>query len=195
MASPDHKAGLAVVVPNSDNRSQARGKVKQNIFSTPRKSTCPSASMSTGRQAHGSPTAPRISNRPASVQQPNGSPPIKPSNRFLPGQVSNGASPKQPNGVGYQQSNIVAPCQLIGAVSQPLKGGVPARPRLLGVDEALKYSPFSSIVPFSSGWPYTNFGNCQALILQISYLLHMPNFKAHNHSFQRYRSSVRQDNL
>ena len=36
----------------------------------------------------------------------------------------------------------------------PAPTGQPRQPRLLTVDEALQFSPFSSIVPFSSGISY-----------------------------------------
>ncbi|KAL2039924.1 hypothetical protein N7G274_007327 [Stereocaulon virgatum] len=146
MASPDHKAGLAAVVP-ATNQSPPHGKMRQHSFSSPRKPVFQSNGSISGH----------------SSQQPNGMPPpSSPRHRdgiSLPRQPTGTATPKQMNGVpchrrlnepGFWQSN----------------GAVPARFRLLGVDEALKYSPFSSIVPFGSDIipiPNVNLPNSQPL--------------------------------
>jgi len=150
MSSPNHKAGLAVVV-GSDNRSQPRGKVKQNAFSSPRKSASQPMNTSFGRQSQRTPTTPQFSNGHSSPQQPNGIPPLNPTNGFVSRRPSNGVGLQQSNGTKHQPSNGVVPGQSKGEVNHHLKGVVPARPKLLSVEEALKYSPFSSIVPFSSG--------------------------------------------
>lgn len=131
MASPNHKAGLAVVVP-ATNQSPNRGKMRQHSFSSPRKPISQSngsISSHSSQQSNGMPP-------PPFPRHTNGTP--------LPRQPNGTATPKQTNGVPFQR-------RLNGPGFQQSNGAVPARPRLLGVDEALKYSPFSSIVPFGSG--------------------------------------------
>ena len=121
MASPDHKAGLAVVVPISDNRSPTQRKFKQHALNVPRNRF----SQSNGN------TPPRPTNMGTTPRQPTTLPPAR-----------------QPNGApSRQQSTGVASLQ-------PSNGKFPTQSRLLSVDEALQFSPFSSIVPFSPGEGY-----------------------------------------
>ncbi len=147
MASPNHKAGLAVVVPASDHRSQPRGKVKQNAFNSPRKILTQSNKTIPTRSPNGTPSVPTHCTGFAS--QPNRTSPMKEPIAISPlrVQISNVADRPHANGMTLQQPN--------GLVSHELKKVVPARRRLLEVDEALQYSPFSSIVPFSSGTSYS----------------------------------------
>lgn len=115
MASPNHKAGLAVVVPTSDNRSPTQRKSKQHALNVPR-------------------------NR---LSQSNGNPP--------PQLMNVGITPRQPNAVPHARQPNGAPFrrQCTGvAPFHPSNGTLPTQPRLLSVDEALQFSPFSSIVPF-----------------------------------------------
>lgn len=124
MASPDHKAGLAFVVPTSatENRSPIRVKVKQHAYTSPKKGS----------------------------SQFNGHLSSRPSNSFLvPGHSNGSNTQRQPNGISPVLQPIRAKPN--GNGHQPANGNLPASSRLLGVDEALQYSPFSSIVPFSSG--------------------------------------------
>ena len=118
MASPDHKAGLAVVIPTSDSRSPAQRKSKQNALNVPRNKLS---------QLNG--------NTPARLMNAN----ITPRQPFP-------ASPaRQSNGTPFgRQSTGVAPFQ-------PPNRTLTTQPRLLNVDEALQFSPFSSIVPFGPG--------------------------------------------
>ena len=109
MASPDHKTGLAVVVPTSDIRSPTQRKIKQHALNVPRNRLS---------QVNGN-TLPR---------QPVAIPP-----------------PRQSNGAPF-------PRQSTGVASyQPVNGSLPMKPRLLNVDQALQFSPFSSIVPSGPG--------------------------------------------
>ena len=143
MASPDHAAGLAVVVPPSDNRSQPRGKVKQNAFSSPRKPSSQSGTTFPPRIPNGTPPAPRHVNGMASQSLPKAVP---------PGQLLNGATLQQTNGRNHSQPNETSQTQPKASVNHTsTNGATPGPRRLLGVDEALQFSPFSSIVPFSSG--------------------------------------------
>ena len=118
MASPNHKAGLAVVVPTSDNRSPTQRKSKQHALNVPR-------------------------NR---LSQLNGTTPPRLINVSIPSQQSNAVSPpREPNGAPFRhQSTGQAPFH-------PSNRIFPSQPRLLSVDEALQFSPFSSVVPFSPG--------------------------------------------
>ena len=129
MASPNHKAGLAVVVPATNNQSPTQGKVKQHSFSSPRKPTFHLNGLTSSQGSNGMPPPPfpRYTNGTTSPRQSNGT-----------------APPRQMNGVPFQRRPS-------GPGPQQSTGANPARSRLLGVDEALKYSPFSSIVPFGSG--------------------------------------------
>ena len=129
MASPNHKAGLAVVVPDTNNQSPIRGKVKQHSFSSPRKPAFYLNGLTSSQESSGMPLPPflRYTNGTTSPRQSNGTAP--------PRQMNGVPFQRRPSGPGPQQSN----------------GAIPARSRLLGVDDALKYSPFSSIVPFGSG--------------------------------------------
>lgn len=115
MASPNHKVGLAVVVPTSDNRSPTQRKTKQHALNVPR---------SRLSQLNGH-TPLQLINGGITSRQPNALPPAR-----------------QPNGAPCpRQSNGVAPLQ-------PSNGSFSIQPKLLSVDEALQFSPFSSIVPF-----------------------------------------------
>ena len=171
MASPDHKAGLSVVIPNSDERNPARRKVKRNVFSSPRKAFTHSKNMNSHRQSHSSPTEHRhlntvpypSSNPSSSVQQANGNTPMNMSVKHGLNQASPGQSFRNPNRPDHQTPNHIAAPQSNRAVNSPLKPGIPARLKLLGVDEALKYSPLSSTVPFSSGEAHICFSYGQAL--------------------------------
>ena len=118
MASPDHKAGLAVVVPSSGSRSPTQRKSKQHALNIPRNRTT---------QINGN-TPPRAMNVSITPQQPTALPPAR---------QSNGATFRR-------QSTGLAPFQ-------PSNGTILSRPRLLNVDEALPFSPFSSVIPFSPG--------------------------------------------
>lgn len=148
MSSPNHKAGLAVVVPVGDNRSQPRGKVKQNALSSPRRSSSQSTNMIPGRSLNGTPTVAPYTNGFANPRQSNGTSlasqskamPLQPPSKEVLIQQSNSTGHQPSNGVPHQRSN--------GLVNGHL---IPGKRRLLGVDEALQYSPFSSVVPFSSG--------------------------------------------
>ena len=118
MASPDHKAGLAVVVPTSDSRSPTLKKSKQHALNAHRNRLS---------QLNGN-TPPRVMNASITPRQSVAVPP-----------------PRQSNGAPFRrQSNGVAPFQRSNATS-------PTQPRLLNVDEALQFSPFSSIVPSGPG--------------------------------------------
>ena len=109
MASPDHKTGLAVVVPTSDTRSPSQRKSKQHALNVPRNRLS---------QANGN-TPPRLMNVSIPPRQPVAVPPAR-----------------QSNGALFQrQSN--------GTLRPPA--------RLLNVDQALQFSPFSSIVPSGPG--------------------------------------------
>lgn len=118
MASPDHKAGLAVVVPTSDTRSPTQRKSKQHALNVPRNRSS---------QWNGN-TPPRLTNVNMIPRQPMAVP-----------------SAKQSNGAPIRRlSTRVAPFQ-------PSNGTLAAQSKLLNVDEALQFSPFSSIVPFGPG--------------------------------------------
>lgn len=109
MASPDHKTGLAVVVPTSDTRSPTQRKSKQHALNVPRNRLS---------QVNGN-TPPRLMNVSIPPRQPVAVPPAR-----------------QSNGALFQrQSN--------GTFRPPA--------RLLNVDQALQFSPFSSIVPSGPG--------------------------------------------
>ncbi len=127
MASPNHKAGLAVVVPATDNRSPPRAKVKQHAFGSPRKMIAQSNGYSPNRQLSGMPPPPPYANGINTPRQTNGT--------SQAGQVD-GTSAQSPSGRPQRSEKARA---------------LPARQRLLGVDEALKFSPLSSIVPFNPG--------------------------------------------
>ena len=127
MASPNHKAGLAVVVPATDNRSPPRAKVKQHGFGSPRKVISHSNGYSPHRQSSGMPPPPPYANGINMPRQTNGTPQA--------GQLD-GTSAQPPSGRPQRSEKARA---------------LPARQRLLGVDEALKFSPLSSIVPFNPG--------------------------------------------
>ena len=151
MANPNHKAALAVVVGASDNRSQPRGKVKQKAFSSPRKPYPQSIMMNGLPHSQGAPAHPRYSyefsspsipNRTTSANQPNGSLPYHPTIY---------QNLQQSNGFGQQEIDRLKSREANGTANGWLKGGAHARSRLLDVEEALQYSPFSSIVPFSPG--------------------------------------------
>ena len=115
MALPNHKAGLAVVVPTSENRSPTQRKSKQHVMTVPRNK------MSQFNWN----TSPRA--------------------------MSNCTTPRQPNGALLpRQTTEEAPFQ-------PSNGTLLNQPRLLSVDEALQFSPFSSIVPFGPGESYCSF--------------------------------------
>lgn len=152
MVSTNHAAGLAIVVPASDVRSQPRGKVKQNAFNSPRKPSSQSNVMYPSRTPNGTPTTPRFTNGMYSSQQPNGMAMVN-QPKVIPLQYpSNGAVPLKENGTKHEVIQNSAPRRPNGIPNGPqLKGVNPTRQRLLGVDEALQFSPFSSIVPFSSG--------------------------------------------
>ena len=115
MASPDHKQGLAVVVPTSDIRSPTQRKSKQHaLLNVPR-------------------------NR---LSQVNGNTPPRLMNVGIPpGEPIALSPPRQPNGAPFRR-------QSTGVASLPSANGT-LRPqkRLLNVDQALQFSPFSSIVP------------------------------------------------
>ena len=154
MASPDHKAGLAVVVPPSDNRSQPRGKVKQNVFSSHRKPLSQSMGSNGGRQSQGTFNSSRYPNGLSSPQKPNGVALVRHPNGNVPRQTPVMAGSQQSNGGSLHQASHATLPKSNGLADHQAKGGISARPRLLGVEEALQYSPFSSIVPFSSGRVY-----------------------------------------
>jgi len=157
MASLNHKAGLAVVVPTSDDRSQPRGKVKQNVFDSPRKSSSRPNGMDLPRSSTEARNVPAYLNGVASPCQPNGTIPVREPSALSPQQPSRGSTEQNMNGKGRPNVNGIAPQPPNGLVSYEPKGVVPARRRLLEVDEALQYSPFSSIVPFGSGTSYSNY--------------------------------------
>ena len=143
MASPDHAAGLAVVVPPSDNRSQPRGKVKQNAFTSPRKPSSQSGTMFPPKLSNGTHPAPRYVNGMATQN---------PMKAVPSGQLLNGTTLQQNNGGNHLQENGTSQTQPKAPVNYTsTNGATPGPRRLLGVDEALQFSPFSSIVPFSSG--------------------------------------------
>ena len=127
MASPNHKAGLAVVVPATDNRSPPRAKVKQHAFGSPRKIIAQSNGYIPNRQSSGMLPPPPYANGINMPRQTNGA--------SQAGQVD-GTSALLPSGRPQRSEKARA---------------LPARQRLLGVDEALKFSPLSSIVPFNPG--------------------------------------------
>ena len=132
MASPNHKARLAVVVPATGNQTPSRGKAKPHPFSSPRKPTfqCNGLNSSqSSQQSNGMPPppSPRPTKMTASPRQPNGTAPLS--------QMNGVPFQRRPNAHALQQSDSV----------------ITARPKLLGVNEALQYSPFSSIVPFGTG--------------------------------------------
>ena len=143
MASPDHAAGLAVVVPPNDNRSQPRGKVKQNAFNSPRKPPPQLNVIFPPRLSNGtSPTPPCL----------NGIPPYSPPKTMSPWHLQNGAPFQQTNGGSHSQTKVASPPPIKTMGNHnAVKAAIPNQQRLLGVDEALQFSPFSSIVPFSSG--------------------------------------------
>lgn len=128
MASPNHRAGLAVVVPATENHTPTRIKVKQHAYTSPKKGSSQPNTYMSNMPSSGLPTL-GYTNGMSVQRQPNGiSPMIQPFRT-------------QPKGFGPQHSS--------GSLQSPS--------RLLGVDEALQYSPFSSIVPFSSGKCSSNF--------------------------------------
>lgn len=140
MASTDHKAGLAVVVPTSDNRSPTQRKFKQLALNVPR---------SRSSQCNGN-----TPSRPMTVS-------------ITPQQPHTGPSARQLNGAPFpRQSTGVAPFE-------PSNGNVPTQPGLLSVDEALQFSPFSSIVPFGPSERYYFSSEIQRLI--FSDLIPIPN--------------------
>jgi hypothetical protein len=146
MASPNHKAALAVVVPASDNRSQ---------FTSPRKVLAQSNGMVFNRSSNGNPSVPSNFTGCISTRHPNGTTAIRESNAFSPQHPSHGQSVQNVNGSGRAHVNGKVPQQTNGSLSHKSKGVVPSRRRLLEVEEALQYSPFSSIVPFGSGTSYS----------------------------------------
>lgn len=186
MASPNHKAGLAVVVPASDNRSQPRGKVKQNAFTSPRKSSSQPNGMVFHRSSTEARNVPPYLDGFTSPCQPNG------PSAFSP---SHGSTEQNTNGTGRPYVNGTAAQPPNGIVSHEPKGVVPARRRLLEVDEALQYSPFSSIVPFGSGTSYPKNWARYQLIAQVLYQYPMPTFLAHSKYSRPYQSSVPLDSL
>lgn len=118
MASPDHKAGLAVVVPTSDCRSPTQKKSKQHALNVHRNRLS---------QLSGN-TPPRLMNVSITPRQSVVEPP-----------------PRQSIGAPFRR-------QSIGVVpSQRSNRTLPTQPRLLNVDEALQFSPFSSIIPSGPG--------------------------------------------
>lgn len=152
MASPNHKAGLAVVVPASDNRCQPRGKFKQNAFSSPRRLTPQSNGISPNRFSNADSC---YLNGLASPRQPNGTSTVRqPTTLFQQNSLS-GRNVQNMNGTKDRQPNVTAPQPPSGQARAEPNGVLPARQRLLHVDEALQYSPFSSIVPFNSGINYS----------------------------------------
>lgn len=118
MASPDHKAGLAVVVPTSDCRSPTQKKSKQHALNLHRNRLS---------QFNGN-TPPRLMNVSITPRQSVVEPP-----------------PRQSIGAPFRR-------QSTGVVSsQRSNRTLPTHTRLLNVDEALQFSPFSSIVPSGPG--------------------------------------------
>ncbi|KAL6719140.1 Sister chromatid cohesion protein 2 [Lecanora helva] len=142
MASPNHRAGLAVVVPASDDQSQPRGTVKQNAFTSPRKMTSQPMKMNTPRQANGIFHTHQPLNVTFVEQQPKD---------IAPRYAQNGTlqSRKPANEVDTQSQSRINH-RGSESVHHLVNGRGPNRPRLFGVEEALQYSPFSSIIPFST---------------------------------------------
>lgn len=159
MASPNHKAGLAVVVPASDYRSQPCGRIKQNAFNSPRKISTQPNGIIPNRSSNGISGVSSHFTGFASPRQPNGTTPIREPDALSPKHHSYKFAVQNSNGAGRPHAHGMANQQSNGLVSHELKVVVPAPRRLLEVDEALQYSPFSSIIPFSSGtscsiyWP------------------------------------------
>ena len=181
MASPNHRAGLAIVVPVSDNRSQPRARVKQNVFSSPRKPSSQSNTMSAGRHSNGTLAPPRISNGLATSSQQSGAPSSSQPSREAPTQPSNGLRPQASNGIdGHQPSGMAAP-KLKGGSNYPLKEVAAMQNRLLGVEEALQYSPFSSIIPFNSGKFSALCSDCPELTIKTLYRSQVPIFHVRRH--------------
>lgn len=151
MASPNHKAGLAVVLPASDDRAHPRGIMKQNAFTSPRKNPYHSNGMKSNRSLNGttqilSPSSGVAFSHPSNVTTPHKGPITVSSQHLM-------------DNLAVQKSNSICQPHANGRVSHLPNGlptqepkGVPAaRRRLLEVDEALQFSPFSSIVPFDPG--------------------------------------------
>ena len=156
MPAPDHKAGLAVVVPTNEKSNQARAIVKQKGLNSPRRPISRSVNTMSGRQsqyppAPPPPTPPRYLNGYPSPHEPNGLTPTSQPNGAMAQRPSIEAGSQRLNGMGPQQGQAVALQQTNGVASHQLNTVVPSRPKLPGVEEALQYSPFSSIIPFSSG--------------------------------------------
>lgn len=190
MASPNHKVGLAVVVPAIDNRSQPCGRMNQNAFHSPRKISTQPNGMTSYRSSNGTPgvpshftgfASPRQQNRTTSIREPSALSPQHQLRGFAM-QNSNGAGRPHAPGMATQQSNE--------SIGYELKGVVPPRRRLLEVDEALQFSPLSSIVPFGLGTSYSIYWPRHKLTAQVLYLYRTPTFLAHSKSTQPYRSSI-----
>lgn len=146
MASPNQKAALAVVVPASDNRNQ---------FNSPRKVLAQPNGMVFNRPSNGNPSVPPHFTGCISTRHPNGTTAIRESNASSSQHPSLGLGVQNMNGSGRPRANGKVPQQSNGSVSHKPRGVVSGRRRLLEVEEALQYSPFSSIVPFGSGTGYS----------------------------------------
>ena len=190
MASVNHKTGLAVVVPVSDNRSQPQGVGTHDAYYSPRRLNTQSMNRSTSHQFHGTHSARRLPNGSSSWQHSNGAASVKqahdiPSSR-LP---SDSVGKLRHNPTDMQKSDGVNPCQPKGKIDRP-NGAVRGRPRLLGVEEALPYSPFSSVVPFSSGTLQSQPNQYNMLTFQTSYQSQVQTSLALGHSFLPYPSRM-----
>lgn len=149
MASPNHKAGLAVVLPASDDRAQPRGgMMKQNAFTSPRRNSYHFNGTKSNRSLSGTPQILSPSSEVAFSRSPTGHKgPTAVSSQHLMDNIAF----QKPNAVCQPHVNGMVSHPPNGRTTQEPKGKPPARRRLLEVDEALQYSPFSSIVPFSPG--------------------------------------------
>ena len=151
MASTNHRTGLAVVVPVSDNRSQLQGIGRQNAHNSPHRLNTQSMNMSAPHQSYGTLPTQRLPNASSSWQQSNGITSVNQANGVPSSRPpSNPVGPHVQSHAEMRGTRGIESKQPLGSIDRSSRA-VHGRPRLLGVEEALQYSPFSSIVPFSSG--------------------------------------------
>ena len=190
MANPNHKAALAVVVGSSDNQGQPRGKVKQNAFSSPRKPSSQKVTMNGIAHSQGAQASPQYSHGFSSPSLPNSTTSANPPNGYQPQHLTIDQRLQHPNGNGHRQTTELKIRESQGRPNDWFKGGGSSQPRLLGVEEALQYSPFSSIVPFGSGMECARCSQIPLLTPQILYLPQMPTFLVPNPFSQQHSSSA-----
>ena len=108
MASPEHKAGLAVVIPTSDNRSPTQRKFKQHALNVPRNRLSQSNVITSSRPVNFGST-PRQPNPPPPSKQPNEPSFRRQSNGVAPYLPSKGNNPTQPRLLNVDQALQFSP--------------------------------------------------------------------------------------